>query len=60
MNVVNKHEFDFDTVINFKNIVRDTKIPHLKRFVAQYTNFQKRYLILISGIVVKNLNLVTK
>ena len=58
MNVVNKHQFDFDTVI--KNIVRDTKIPYLKRFVAQYTKFQKRYLILISGIVVKNLYLITK
>ena len=39
MKVVNKHQFDFDTVT--QDIVRDTRIPYLKRRVAQYTKFQK-------------------
>ena len=56
--VVNKHQFDFDTVN--QNIVRDTKIPYLKRFVAQCTQFQEQCLILISGIVVQILNSITK
>ena len=56
---VNKHRFDCDTVN--QNIVRDTRMPYLKILEAQNTQFQKKTISnLISGMVAKNRNLITK